>query len=197
MTGIVLAGGRNLRMGRDKAALPWQGADFLHTILQRLSTVCSELIVVTNNPAPDIIDGVRYVSDIIPGCGPLSGIHAGLHYASSPISFVIACDMPFVQPAAVSWLFSQAQGWDAVIPIEATFTEPLFACYAKTCIPYIELLLRQDIRKTQRLIQLIRCKSISLNDLRPFDPDLKLLRNINSPTDYQAALSEIGQPPVL
>lgn len=197
MTGIVLAGGRNTRMGRDKATLPWQGTDFLHTILHRLSSVCSELIVVANNPVPGVIDGVRYVSDIIPGCGPLSGIHAGLHYASSPFSFVTACDMPFVNSAAVSWLLSQAQGWDAVIPIEAAFIEPLFACYAKTCLPYIELLLRQDIRKTQRLIPLIRCRSILLNDLRTFDPDLKFLRNINSPVDYQAALSEIGQPPVL
>ena len=36
MTGVVLAGGRNSRMGRDKASLPWQGSDFLQVILHKL-----------------------------------------------------------------------------------------------------------------------------------------------------------------
>jgi molybdopterin-guanine dinucleotide biosynthesis protein A len=197
MTGIVLAGGRNSRMGRDKATLPWQNTDFLHTILQKLSSVCTELIVVTNNPPPEGIAGVRFVSDLIPGCGPLSGIHAGLHYATSQVAFITACDMPFLQPAAVSWLFEQVQGWDAAMPFTNALAEPLFACYTKTCIPAIENLLQQDIRKTQQLLQYIRCKQISSDDLRAFDPALKLLRNINSPADYQAALCEMKDSSVL
>jgi len=197
MTGIVLAGGRNVRMGRDKAALPWGNTDFLHVILHKLSSVCSELIAVTNNPAPPHIPGVRFVSDIISGRGPLSGIHAGLYYSSSSIAFVTACDMPFLQPKAVSWLFSQVQDWDAAVPVSDDLMEPLFACYSKACIPFIENLLRQDIRKTQKLLPLIRCRNISYNDLRPFDTNLRFLRNINSPKDYQALLCEIEDSSVL
>lgn len=104
MTGVVLAGGKNIRMGRNKATLPWQQADFLHVILHRLSGVCSELIVVTNTPLSIQLPNVLAVSDIIPQCGPLSGIHAGLTYASSPTAFVTACDMPYLQPAAVAWV---------------------------------------------------------------------------------------------
>lgn len=197
MTGIVLAGGRNVRMGQDKATLPWENSDFLHTILRKLAVVCSDLIVVTNaQPASDLPE-VRFVSDIIPGCGPLSGIHAGLTNSTSPSAFVTACDMPFIQPAAVAWLFSQLQDWDAVVPGNATFKEPLFAIYAKTCIPFIEDLLRQDVRKTQALFQRIRCKMIPTAAFLAFDPTLRLLQNINAPEDYQAALQEMRDSSVL
>ena len=197
MTGIVLAGGRNTRMGRNKATLPWQSSDFLHVILQKLTAVCQELIVVTNDPPPPDLPDVRFISDIIPRCGPLSGIHAGLVHSSSPYAFVTACDMPFVQADAVSWMLSQLQGGDVVVPGDDSFMEPLFACYAKTCIPVIEDLLRQDVRKTQALFRRVNCKFIPLDELRAFDPSLRLLQNINSPEDYQAAINEMNGPSML
>jgi molybdopterin-guanine dinucleotide biosynthesis protein A len=98
--------------------------------------------------------------------------------------------MPYVQADAVSCMLSQLQGWDVVVPGDDSFMEPLFACYAKTCIPVIEDLLRQDVRKTQSLFRRVRCKYIPLDELRSFDPSLRLLQNINSPEDYQAAINE-------
>ena len=91
-------------------------------------------------------------------------------------------------------MLSQSQGWDAVVPGDAAFVEPLFACYSKNCIPMIEDLLHQDIRKVQELFRLVRCKLIPSLALREFDPSLRLLRNINSPEDYQAALDELEDP---
>jgi molybdenum cofactor guanylyltransferase len=194
MTGVVLAGGRNSRMGRDKASLPWQESDFLQVILRELASICDELIVVTNTVRPETLPNVRYVSDIIPQCGPLSGIHAGLVHASSEYAFVTACDMPYISSAAVNYICGQSPGWDAVVPGSADFHEPLFACYAKNCIAAIESLLQSNNRKTQALFPLVRCKHIPLDELKSFDPQLRLLRNINSPADYQAALREI--PPL-
>ena len=197
MTGVVLAGGQNIRMGRNKATLPWQQADFLHVILHRLSGVCSELIVVTNTPLSIQLPNVLAVSDIIPQCGPLSGIHAGLTYASSPTAFVTACDMPYLQPAAVAWVGSSLGEWDAVAPDDGNFREPLFACYAKTCIPIIERLLAQGIRKTQTLFDHIRYKSVPVDELRRFDPSLRLLQNINAPEDYERALQDMDKTSVI
>ena len=197
MTGVVLAGGKNIRMGRNKATLPWQQADFLHVILHRLSGVCSELIVVTNTPLSIQLPNVLAVSDIIPQCGPLSGIHAGLTYASSPTAFVTACDMPYLQPAAVAWVGSSLGEWDAVAPDDGNFREPLFACYAKTCIPIIERLLAQGIRKTQTLFDHIRYKSVPVDELRRFDHSLRLLQNINAPEDYERALQDMDKTSVI
>ena len=194
MTGVVLAGGRKSRMGRDKASLPWQGSDFLQVILQKLTAVCDELIVVTNMARTEMLPNVRYVADIIPQRGPLSGIHAGLVHATTDLVFVTACDMPYLSVAAVNHLRSLSPGWDVVAPGEAEYLEPLFACYRKTCIPVIESLLQQDIRKTQALFPLVRYRQVPLDEMKQFDPQLRFLYNINSPSDYQAALREVNLP---
>lgn len=188
MTGIVLAGGRSARMGCDKAFLPWQGSDFLHVILENLASVCHERIVVTGTPPPDNLPAVKFVPDILPNGGPLSGIHAGLVRSSSPFAFVTACDMPFIQPAAAAWILSRMQDWDIVVPGCGEFAEPFFACYSKRCIPAIEDLLHKDIRKVKALFRQVRCLFIPFDDFRAFDPELLLFRSVNSPEEYQAAL---------
>jgi len=82
LTGIVLAGGLSRRMGRDKASLPWDGEDLLHTALRALAPVCDALVVVSNQPRAITLAGVVVVADDYEGCGPLGGIHAGLTAAS-------------------------------------------------------------------------------------------------------------------
>jgi len=139
MTGIVLAGGRNARMGCDKSTLPWQSSDFLHTILHKLATVCTELIVVSNRPPLADLPDVRFVSDIIPQLGPLSGIHAGLTHATSQCAFITACDMPFLQPAAVSWMFSQMQDWDVIAPGDDHLRNPCLPAMPKPVFLLLKL----------------------------------------------------------
>lgn len=187
MTGIILAGGLNTRMGRDKASLPWDTSDLLHSILEKLGQVCTDRIVVTNRAWEPDVPGVRVVADIIPQCGPLSGIHAGLTACNDRHAFVTACDMPYLASAAVEYLLSLAEGWDAVVPGCGKDLEPLFAVYARTCLPTIEDLLRQDIRKVQRLFPLIRHRLVNPEDFRQFDPELRLFRNINTMEEYDAA----------
>ena len=185
--GIVLAGGLSTRVGQDKAQLPWGTSDLLHSILEQLGQVCNERIVVMNRTWKPDIPNVKVVSDIIPQCGPLSGIHAGLSACSEPYAFITACDMPFLPPAAVNYLLSLSVGWDAVLPGRGRDLEPLFAVYARNCIPVIEGLFRQDIRKVQRLFPLIRHRLIDPDEFRSFDPDLKLFRNINTMAEYTQA----------
>lgn len=191
MTGVILAGGRNSRMGRNKADLPWKSSDFLHTILEQLSHFCDELIVSANHPVQISGYAVKVVPDLIPACGPLSGIHAALTAASSEFSFVTACDMPYISDLAARHLCSLADGWDIVVPVSGQRPEPLFACYAKTCLPCIETMLVQNQRKTANLFPLVRCRQVPVEELAKFDPGLQLLRNINNPEEYQSALREV------
>ena len=185
--GIVLAGGLSTRAGQDKAGLPWCGTDFLHTVLERLGQVCPERIVVMNRVWIPDVPGVKVVGDIIPQCGPLSGIHAGLSSCPDQQAFITACDMPFLAPAAVEYLLSVSSGWDAVVPVRGSELEPLFAVYARSCIPVIESLLQQNFRKVQRLFSLIRYRTIDCEEFRRFDPHLNLFRNINTMDEYREA----------
>lgn len=191
-TAIVLAGGQSRRFGRDKSQLPWGSSDLIHSILKKLSTVCCESIVVSNRAWEPQLPGIRVVADLIPQKGPLSGIHAGLSCSNNPYAFVTGCDMPFVSGLAVEYLFEQAEGYDALIPKGPEGPEPLAAVYHRNCIQPIERLLHQDIRKTQALFSLIRVRFVDTEELRRFDAELNLFRNINTPAEYEKA-KELGE----
>lgn len=189
MTGIILAGGRSSRMGRDKSLLPWQGSDLMHTVISKVGQACDDIVLVSNQARNLIYKDVRVVADIISEMGPLGGIHAGLTYAKHPLAFVTACDMPYAVPQAISFLLQEATDeWDVVIPACGEFFEPMCCVYRKTCLPAIETLLNQGRRRIVDFFPLIRLKTIDVEIFRQFDPELKLFTNINTADEYQRAL---------
>ncbi len=186
LTGIVLAGGLSSRMGRDKASLPWADSDLLHTVLDRLAPVCSELIVVTNAARTILRPGVRQVADFYPQCGPLAGMHAGLLAARSGYSFFVACDMPFLSTAAVAFMADATEDYDAVVPFVGGYFHPLHAIYHRNCLPWIEAMLEAGDYQVFNFYPKIRLRRITAAELRRFDPGLKTLDNINTPAEFFA-----------
>ncbi|HET9724353.1 MAG TPA: molybdenum cofactor guanylyltransferase, partial [Actinomycetota bacterium] len=105
VTGIVLAGGRSTRFGRDKLAEPYRGAPILHHTLRRLADVCDDLVVVIapGAPEPDLPVGVvaRYARDALEGEGPLVGASAGLAATRTDLALLAGGDMPELSTAVV------------------------------------------------------------------------------------------------
>lgn len=183
VTGIVLAGGSSTRMGCDKASLPWGKADLLHAVLMALDPVCEKLIVVSNIPRVISVPGVKVVSDTFHGCGPLGGIHAGLSAAATDNSFIVACDMPFINSCAVEYLASVALGFGAVVPFVDGFFHPLHAIYSRSCLSPIERMLNDGQHRIIDFYPKIRLRKVSCEELSQFDPELKMLCNLNRPQD--------------
>src|SRR5690349_13497485 len=99
MAGIVLAGGRSERMGRDKALLQIDGISLVERAAQTLRAVADTVIVVADRPNKYVFDdGTPVLGDKYPGMGPLGGLLTGLDAAGAGCHFALACDMPFVQP---------------------------------------------------------------------------------------------------
>ncbi len=94
-TGVVLAGGRSSRMGRDKALIPYAGRTLLERALDILEPQVQELLVI-GDPMKYGHVGPFVVADDIPGVGPLGGIVTAMRYASHDRLLVLACDMPHV-----------------------------------------------------------------------------------------------------
>ncbi|MDY7076875.1 MAG: NTP transferase domain-containing protein, partial [Chloroflexota bacterium] len=81
-TGIVLAGGASRRMGRDKAFLELDGQPLIGIVVERMASVCAEVLVVAGDVRPYAGLGVRLVEDSFRGVGVLGGLHAGLEAAA-------------------------------------------------------------------------------------------------------------------
>ncbi len=185
VTGAVLAGGMSKRMGRDKASLVVAGKPMLAHVVDSLCDVFDEVLVVAKDAARPMRPGVRVVSDVLPGSAALVGIYTALCEARTPYVFVMACDMPFVNPDLVRWMVQACQGRDAFIPRIGGNVEPLFALYSKKCRPVIETRLQVGDMRVRGFFQDVNVGYAEEDLLRRIDPDLRSFTNINTREDLQ------------
>jgi molybdenum cofactor guanylyltransferase len=95
MTGIILSGGGNTRMGRNKAFLRIGDERLTDRTVRILRSLFREVIIVVANPLDYLDQGAAIVTDLLPGRGALGGLYTGLFYAADEYVFVTACDIPF------------------------------------------------------------------------------------------------------
>lgn len=124
-SGVVLAGGRSTRFGEgDKAVASLAGQPMIRRVADRLTAVVDDLVINCREAQLDAIDAalegvsmpVSYAPDPEPDQGPLVGIRTGLQAVEAPYAAVVACDMPFVEPSLLEYLFDRAESNDAAVP---------------------------------------------------------------------------------
>ncbi len=186
VTGVILAGGESRRMGSDKSLLPLKGARFIDHVYRTLAPLFEEVVIVTNSPG--LYDNIpcRKVPDIYYAQGSLAGIHSGLCHARTEKAFVVACDMPFVNPGVVRHLCGRAAGADVIIPVGERGPEPLHALYDKRCLPAMEELLDAGRRRIVGFFPQVEVAEVAPAELAPLDPQGLSFRNINTPQEYFA-----------
>ncbi len=190
--GIILAGGRSLRMGRNKAFLRLEvdGPTIIEKVVAALQPACaSEPIIVTNTPDLYQWLGLPLVGDSFANAGPLGGIEAGL--AASPYAYnlVVGCDMPYLQPALLEYLAACIQPTVlAIVPLNQTARpEPLCAVYSKSALPAIRKRLQQGQYILLGLLHEIEPLYVAASQLQPYDPTLLSFVNMNAPSDLPAS----------
>ncbi|MBE0416066.1 MAG: molybdenum cofactor guanylyltransferase [Dehalococcoidia bacterium] len=195
MTAIVLAGGKSLRLGRDKALEEIGRQSLIERVIERLSPLGNEIVVVTSSSdhLPDF--NMRRVYDIYPGKGPIGGIYSGLKAAPSFHSLVVACDMPFLNIALLRYLIELSPGFDVVIPRVEGKVEPLHAVYSKNCLAPIEALLYEGKLRIADFFPEVRVRYVEEDEIEKFDPEHLSFFNINSEADLECARSLlVGEP---
>jgi len=169
----ILAGGDARRFGgRDKSALVVDGRTILERQISELSTLTEDLRVI------------RREDDVVPGCGPLGGLHAALNAARGDALFLVACDMPFVTAPLAAYLLMLAGDADAVVPCTGRGYHPLCAVYGRACLPAVERRLAERRLKMLDLLHDLRVREVTADDLGRFGNCDRLLANVNTPAEY-------------
>jgi molybdopterin-guanine dinucleotide biosynthesis protein A len=114
ITGLVLAGGRGMRMGGvDKGLQTLHGEPLAAHVLKRLAPQTGALLISANRH-PDVYStlgapfGARVLADTLPGFpGPLAGLLAGLRAAGTAYMLSAPCDTPGL-PAELAERLAQA-----------------------------------------------------------------------------------------
>jgi molybdopterin-guanine dinucleotide biosynthesis protein A len=141
--GLILAGGRSTRMGRDKALVPFAGAPLIATIIARLAPQVERLAINTNGEAgrfaafelPILSDPPAHAQS-----GPLAGVLTGLAWArdiGARHMAIVPCDAPFLPDDLVARLRAAADTSVDVAMAEnaAGQLEPAFALWPVAALP--------------------------------------------------------------
>ena len=185
----LLAGGQSRRMGFDKQRFHGGEERLFAHIVPTLTQRFEDVMVVTGRPEIYRGMGVRTVRDIIPGLGPLSGIHAAVCEAGSEYVYVIACDMPVIDLHYIDYMAQKlaVSRPDACVTRKGDWIEPFHAFYGKRSLPVMESDLRAGKSSVYYLLRKINTLYIPESEARRFSPDWSLFCNLNTPEEYYSA----------
>jgi len=105
--GVVLAGGRSLRFGADKANASLCGKALLDRVCERAAPQVETLLVSRNDGGVYKPASLELLPDEFPGEGPLAGVLAGLARARAggyAFMATFSCDTPFFPRETVALL---------------------------------------------------------------------------------------------
>jgi len=204
-TGIVLAGGRSSRFGRDKLGVLVDGVPLLHHALRALAPVCGEIVLV----GP--VDGLRVplprelpvplvlAADAVAYGGPLVGLHAGARRAAFPVLVVAGADMPGLRPDVLRLLLDRPAAGG---PVRAVALESQgrvqslpFVVDRVAAIGAAGALLDAGRRSLRELLEALDVLLIPEAGWRELDPDGETLRDVDTPGDLRGPGSALPPAP--
>jgi molybdenum cofactor guanylyltransferase len=193
---FILAGGVSSRMGREKGLLEFGGEPLIVRTARMIEPLVTEVTVV-GPPERYTALGLRAIADQnLGGRGgapavrtPLVGIATALSTTELTWNLILACDLPYLTAAWLDWLLSRAVDSSAqiVMPRTSRGLEPLAAVYCKECAAPIMAALERGVRKVIDATAELRVERLLENDWNKIDPEGRVLRNMNSPSDYEEA----------
>ena len=189
-TGLVLAGGRSTRMGRDKASLALHGRTLLARAVETIRRAGGTPFVL-GPPRPDAESaGARCLDD--GGEGPLGALRLGLVSTPGPW-FALACDLPLFPPEAIGPLLLRLDGHDAVVPRAAGRLQVLAAAYGPSALPALESAIAAGECAVHAAVGGLRARVVEADELRAWGGETMFL-NVNTPDDLRRAEERLAGP---
>lgn len=188
--GIILAAGASRRMGRPKAALPFQGETFLGRLIGVLEPVCDPVIVVLGHDAdtlrPQLPARVQVAVNPEPERGQLSSLQCALRaLPPSASAFLFTpVDYPAIQPATVRRLSEALEQQSAcllAVPVHGGKRGHPVACRRELAEEFLALPPEGQAREVVRR-HAARTAYVEIDD-----PGILL--DVDDPAAYQALLA--------
>jgi molybdopterin-guanine dinucleotide biosynthesis protein A len=180
----LVAGGKSMRMGRDKALLMWPGTNevlWQHQ-LRTLQELTPEEIFWSGPMRPGVPPDVRVVADAVDNAGPLGGISACLENLRSDLLIVLAIDLPRMTSLFLRLMLARSSSTCGVVVRRGDYYEPLAAIYPKS----VADLATEHLARGEYALQALVRAAVKRNlvTIVPLDEkDVPLFRNVNSPGD--------------
>ena len=190
ITGIILSGGKSIRMGENKAFIEIEGVPIIHTIYTLFKDLFQEVIIVANQKELFSNFNSKIYSDLLPNKGVLGGLYTGLFYSTFNYSFCVACDMPFIKISLVQYLIQRIKDEDVIVPRTKDGLQPLHAFYSKNCLDPIKKIIEQGKYKVIDFYSMVNVKIVEENDFVSLDPFMESFINVNTPEELLSVIRD-------
>ena len=194
VTGIILAGGRGVRVGgEDKGLLVFNGEPIVKKVFKSLNQQVHMVVVSANRHVEEYQSfGVPVVKDRLPDYqGPLAGIEAALTVCMTPYALVVPCDAPFIRHDLAQKLYDKMEETNVNIVFAQSYTEqgevaaePTFALIRSCMLSHLRAYLDSGKRKVLGWYELTDHASVLIDDPLCF-------ANANTPEDFDRLSSQV------
>jgi molybdopterin-guanine dinucleotide biosynthesis protein A len=179
--GLVLAGGKSRRMGSDKALLVQDGETQLSRAVALLAKHVDRVFVSTRADQAGDAERGKYeqIVDRHEDMGPVAGILSAMDSNSQVSWLILACDLPNIDDATITYLLAQCSADHPVSAFESVhdgLPEPLCAIYRPASRKIIDGFVEKGIICPRKML-------IDSNTNLLTQPNPGALHNINSPED--------------
>ena len=183
LNGLVLAGGKSVRMGNDKGTIPWHGIpqrSYMAGILQKF---CEKVYISCRPEQVHEIGEYDTIQDSYSGIGPIGGILSALKFAPAVAWLVTACDLPLLDKSTIQYLAARRNIQSIATAFESPFDhlpEPLITIWEPRSYPILLSYVEQGISCPRKA--LIKCAAqVTLLQA----PDPEALTNANTTADAE------------
>jgi molybdopterin-guanine dinucleotide biosynthesis protein A len=185
--GLVLAGGRSKRMGRDKAGIQFEGRTQLERAFGLLDNLVARSFVSVrpDQQADPLRVGYPQIVDLGDIEGPIAGIRAAQLAHPEAAWLVLACDLPLLDIATLQRLIAQRDPTRIATAFRSShdgLPEPLCAIYEPAAAQLLAAWVASGKDCPRKF--LIQSDVLLLDQSRPTSLD-----NVNTPAELAAATS--------
>ena len=184
--GIILAGGKSSRMGKNKAHLLSDDKSFILKSILLLKTLGIDVMVIGEpDEYPNL--NVPVYPDLIKEKGPAGGIYTGLYQSKQKRNLIISCDMPQLESSLLKELMNNYKEEDALICISKNKLHPLVGIYHQNSLYQFRKSIEQDNLKLSKIIERLNFKTHEV-----LQEEMHQLLNINTMDEYKGYMNNIS-----
>ncbi|MET3980331.1 molybdopterin-guanine dinucleotide biosynthesis protein A [Mucilaginibacter sp. UYP25] len=183
LNGLVLAGGKSIRMGTDKGTLNWYGKEQRYHLADLLKKHCDQVYISCRDAEQQKEVDTDYLTlpDTFTGLGPYGAILSAFRDQPDAAWLVVACDLPLVDANVIQYLVDNRNMATIATAYQSNyqdFPEPLITIYEPKSYPVLLQFLAQGYSCPRKVLI-----NSDVNVL--IAPDQEALANVNTPEELE------------
>ncbi len=187
LSGLVLAGGRSQRMGRDKGLIDYHGKPQREYLLEQLGKYCGDTWLSCRPEQQSELTAFPTLADTFAGLGPFGAILSAFRHQPDHAWLVAAVDLPLLDDATLQQLCANrnpSKIATAFLNPATNFPDPLLTIWEPRSYPILLQFLAQGYSCPRKVLI-----NSSIELLEPQRP--AALTNANSPEEYERIMTQL------